>query len=126
MPAPNIPQLLNAFLLLRGLRVHSTGKLWLKKDSHLPVSGSIKARGGVYDVLFHAGKLALDVGLFQLTDDYRKRAYPASPLSTPRICCWWRRWCSCRKSSSACGNNRGGGCRPRAARRHTSGSAGHR
>ncbi|MND54578.1 D-serine dehydratase [compost metagenome] len=60
--------------LLQAAGLPASGSLWLKADSELPISGSIKARGGIHEVLKHAEDLALEAGLINLDSDYRELA----------------------------------------------------
>lgn len=46
------------------------GKLFIKRDDALPISGSIKARGGIHEVLYAAEKIAIEHQLISASDDY--------------------------------------------------------
>lgn len=67
-PFREIPAMKAALEADTGVSV--AGKLCIKLDSHLPISGSIKARGGVYEVLKFAESVAMENGMLQVGDDY--------------------------------------------------------
>jgi D-serine dehydratase len=55
---------------------HQLGHWFVKGDHALPIAGSIKARGGIYEVLLHAENLALRRGLMAANEDTRVLASP--------------------------------------------------
>ncbi|EXJ23993.1 D-serine dehydratase [Alkalibacterium sp. AK22] len=53
------------------LETDLSGRLLLKRDDLLPISGTIKARGAIYEVLKHAEELALEKGMLEsIEEDY--------------------------------------------------------
>ena len=72
-PICEVPSLAKELEKHLGKSLHG-GRLFLKCDSHLPISGSIKARGGIYEVLKFAEEIALREGLISENDDYSKFA----------------------------------------------------
>lgn len=73
-PLTSIPHMKKAMEKLYDQDIR--GNVLIKFDSHLPIAGSIKARGGIYEVLKHAEQLALDHGLLTTNDDYAILANP--------------------------------------------------
>lgn len=71
VPIPNMQKLIN-----EKYGSHLKGRLLLKKDSHLAIAGSVKARGGIYEVLKHTEDLALENGILKNNDNYEKLALP--------------------------------------------------
>ena len=62
---PNMQKKLN-----EGLNEDIKGRLFLKMDSHLPIAGSVKARGGIYEILKHTEDLAIANGLLDKDESY--------------------------------------------------------
>lgn len=67
-PVQKIPDMQKVLAARYGNTVPAN--LLIKLDSHLPISGSIKARGGIYEVLKFAEETAIKHNLLTLKDDY--------------------------------------------------------
>ena len=63
-----IPRMKKAMEDYSGEKIY--GDLILKRDDLLPIAGSIKARGGIYEVLKHAEGLAMENNLLDGEDSY--------------------------------------------------------
>ncbi|RRK10102.1 D-serine ammonia-lyase [Lactiplantibacillus garii] len=67
-PLIRIDRMRAAWEMLNHQSLH--GQLYLKADSELPVSGSIKSRGGIYEVLKFAERVAMQRSDLTYLDDY--------------------------------------------------------
>ncbi|WP_099158226.1 D-serine ammonia-lyase [Virgibacillus ndiopensis] len=67
-PLRNIPNIKN--VLDKRFSYEVGGELYLKCDNELPIAGSIKARGGIYEVFHYAESLAIEAGLIQKQEKY--------------------------------------------------------
>ena len=73
-PLEEIPQMQEGLRKAYGCDI--PGRLLLKMDSHLAIAGSVKARGGIYEVLKHAEDLAVAAGKLSFDESYAKLADP--------------------------------------------------
>jgi D-serine dehydratase len=73
-PLREIPEMKHALEKKFGSKFD--GRLFLKCDNELSIAGSIKARGGFYEVLHYAEELALDAGLITKEDNYEAFSSP--------------------------------------------------
>lgn len=67
-PLTEAPEMKAALEKAYGVRIG--GGFFIKRDGELAVSGSVKARGGLYEVLCRAEEAALKSGLLDIGDDY--------------------------------------------------------
>ncbi len=73
-PLVEVPRM-RAWLNSPAMGAALEGRLLLKRDGGLAIAGSVKARGGIYEVLRHTEDLALEHGLISgVDDDYAKLA----------------------------------------------------
>ena len=73
-PLRAVPGMQRALEETCGCRI--PGHLLLKMDSHLAIAGSVKARGGIYEVLKHAEAIAFANGLLCPGESYARLADP--------------------------------------------------
>ncbi len=71
-PLTETPALRDA-LNAKGANIAS---LYIKRDSDLPIAGSVKARGGIYEILLHTEQLANEHGLLSPSDSTEKLLDP--------------------------------------------------